>query len=160
MSWRTKHTPMAGESLTALVTFRDAGPGEIVLRQSVYDEYVAQDGWRVFDWDYGDFDARFARRPLSYGGAAGGPSVREALASLELPAKCAVAGAFIALLYGWPVLMVASIFGALSSRVFAAVLAAAALVGSVACWVVSSLERRRWAQRDRIPDWVDPPPWK
>jgi hypothetical protein len=54
--------------------------------------------------------------------------------------------------------MVASIFGALSSRVFAAVLAAAALVGSVACWVVSSLEPRRWAQRDRIPDWVDPPP--
>jgi hypothetical protein len=77
-----------------------------------------------------------------------------------LPVKCAVAGTFIALLYGWPVLMVASIFGALSTRVFAAVLAAAALVGSVACWVVSSLERRRWAQRDRMPDWADPPPWK
>jgi len=122
---------------------------------------MAQDGWRGFDWDYGDFDARFASRPVAYGVAAGGPSVREALASLELPAKSAVAGTFIALLYAWPVLMVASIFGALSSRVFGFILAALAVVSSVVCWVVSSFERRRCArQRDRLPDWVDPPPWR
>lgn len=122
---------------------------------------MAQDGWRVFDWDYGDFDARFARSPLVYGVAAGGPTVREALAFLALPAKGAVAGTFITLLYAWPLLMVASIFGVLSQRVFGAILAAMAVVSSVACWVVASFERHRWArQRDRLPDWVDPPPWK
>ena len=126
-----------------------------------YDAYVAQDGWRVFDWDYGDFDARFARRPVAHGVAAGGPSVREVLAYLELPAKSLVAGTCIALLFAWPVLMIAAIMGAIGSRVFGAILAAVALVSSVVCWVVTSFERRRSTQqRDRLPDWVDPPPWK
>jgi len=122
---------------------------------------MAQDGWRVPDWNYGDVDARFARTPVAFGVAAGGPSVREVLASLVLPTKSAVAGTIIALLYAWPVLMVAMIFGAFSSRVFWAILALVAVVSSVACWAVSSVERRRWArQEDRLPDWVDPPPWK
>lgn len=121
---------------------------------------MAHDGWRVFDWNYGDFDARFARRPAAYGVAAGGPSVREALASLELPAKSAVAGTLVALLYAWPVLMVASIFGALSSRAFAGILATVMVVSSAVCGVITSRERRKWQQRDRLPEWVDPPPWK
>jgi hypothetical protein len=122
---------------------------------------MARDGWRVSEyWDYVDFDARLARKPAVYGVAAGGPSVREVLAWLELPAKSAVAGTMIALLYVWPVLMFARIFGIFSSRVFGAILALAALVSSVGCWAVTSIEQRRWRNPDRLPEWVDPPPWK
>ena len=126
-----------------------------------YDLKMAQDGWRVVNWNYGDFDARFARAPVSYGVAAGGPSFREAAAWLELPAKSAVAGTLIALLFAWPVLMVARFFGAFSARAFGVMLALVAFISSIGCWAVSSAERRTWARRrERLPDHEDPPPWK
>jgi hypothetical protein len=122
---------------------------------------MAWDGWRVFDWDYGDFDDRLARRPASYGAAAGGPSIRETVAWLELPTKSAVAGTLIALLFAWPPLMVARIFGALSSRAFGVIIVLVAVVSSVGCWAVTCFERRTCARQwERLPDHEDPPPWK
>jgi hypothetical protein len=107
------------------------------------------------------FDDRFARRPASYGVAAGGPSIRETIAWLELPAKSAVAGTLIALLYAGPPLMIARIFGALSSRAFSVVVPLVAVVSSVGCWAVTRVERgTRPRQWERLPDHEDPPPWK
>ena len=71
---------------------------------------MALDGWRVFDWDDGVVDTRFALRPVAVGLAAGGPSFRETAARLELPAKSVLAGSLAALLYGAPVLFIANIF--------------------------------------------------
>ena len=65
---------------------------------------MAIDGRRVFDWDDGAIDRRFALRRVSFGVAGGGPSFREAVALLELPAKSVLAGSMAALLYGAPVL--------------------------------------------------------
>ena len=113
---------------------------------------MARDGWRVFDWDYGDLDDRFARRPASYGVAAGGPSIRETVAWLELRTKSAVAGTLIALLFAWPPLMTARIFGALNSRAFGVVIALVAVVSSVGCWAVTCFERRAGErQSERLP---------
>ena len=67
---------------------------------------MAIDGRRVFDWDDGAIDRRFALRPVAFGVAAGGPSLRETVALLELPAKSVLAGSLAALLYGAPVLFV------------------------------------------------------
>jgi hypothetical protein len=61
-----------------------------------YDRLVAIDGRRVFDWDDGAIDRRFALRPLAFRVAAGGPSFRETVALLELPAQSALAGTMAA----------------------------------------------------------------
>ena len=67
---------------------------------------------------------------------------------LELPAKSVLAGSMAALLYGAPVLFIANIFAGFGSRMFAAILGAGALVGSLATWRITAWEQRRW-QRDR-----------
>jgi uncharacterized protein with GYD domain len=87
---------------------------------------MAIDGRRVFDWDEGAIDRRFALRPAAFGVAAGGPSFRETVALLELPAKSVLAGSMAALLYGAPVLFAVKIFSGFGSRVFAALLGTAA----------------------------------
>ena len=115
----------------------------------------------MFDWDYGDVDPRFARKPVLVGAAAGGPTVRDVLARLELPAKSAVAGTMIAVLFGWPSLLIAKIFGGFSSRAFGAALGAVAVISSFACWALTSFERRSLERRrEHVPDHADPPPWK
>jgi hypothetical protein len=124
---------------------------------------MAIDGWRVFLWDEGAIDRRFALRPAELGIAAGGPSFRETVALLELPAKSALAGSLAALLYGVPVLFVAKIFLGFGGRLFAAILGAAALVASVASWRITAWEQRHWEQereREHLSDHADPPPWK
>ena len=122
---------------------------------------MAIDGRRVFDWDDGAVDRRFALRPVTVGLAAGGPSFRETAARLELPAKSVLAGSLAALLYGVPVLFLANIFLGFGARLFAEILAAAALVGSLASWRITAWEQRRWLHdRDRLSDHADPPPWK
>ena len=78
---------------------------------------MAIDGRRVFDWDDGAVDRRFALRPVAFGVAAGGPSFRETVALLELPAKSVLAGSMAALLYGAPVLFVAKHLRWASERV-------------------------------------------
>jgi len=122
---------------------------------------MARDGWRVFDWDYGVVDPRFARKPVLVGAAAGGPTAREVLARLEVPAKSALAGTMITVLFGWPSLLIAKIFGGFGSRAFGAALGAVAVVSSLACWAVTSFEQRTVEQRrEHVPDHADPPPWK
>jgi hypothetical protein len=122
---------------------------------------MAIGGRRVFDWDDGAIDRRFALRPSAVGLAAGGPSFRETLAVLELPAKSVVAGSMAALLYGVPVLFVAKIFLGFGGRTFLSVLAAAATVGSLASWRITARERAHWQrERERLSDHADPPPWK
>jgi hypothetical protein len=118
-------------------------------------------GRRVIDWEDGALDRRFALRPVAGGLAAGGPSVREIVALLELPAKSVVAGGMGALLYGAPVLFMAKIFTGFGARAFAAVLGTAALVCSLASWGITAWERRHsQRRRDRLSDHADPPPWK
>ena len=122
---------------------------------------MALDARRVFDWDDGAVDRRFALRPVTVGLAAGGPSFRETAARLELPAKSVLAGSLAALLYGAPVLFIANIFTGFGPRMLAAVLGAGALVGSLATWRITAWEQRRWQHdRDRLSDHADPPPWK
>ena len=122
---------------------------------------MARDGWRVFLWDDGVVDPRLALKPAAVGIAADGPSFRETVALLELPAKSVAAGSMAALLYVAPVLFVAKIFLGFGARVFAAVLGTAALVGSVASWWITTWERRHWQrERERLSDHADPPPWK
>jgi hypothetical protein len=122
---------------------------------------MAIDGRRVFDWDDGALDRRFALRPATVGLAAGGPSFRETVAGLELPAKSIVAGSLAALLYGVPVLFVAKIFLGFGGRLFAGILGTAALVASLATWRITARERSHWQrERERLSDHADPPPWK
>jgi hypothetical protein len=122
---------------------------------------MARDGWRVFLWDDGEVDARFARTPAAVGLAAGGPSLRETVASLELPAKSIAAGTLLALLYGWPIAFAANIFMDFGPRTLAVILAACALVGSVASFWITAWEPSRWQRsRERLSDHADPPPWK
>jgi hypothetical protein len=126
-----------------------------------YDRQMAIDARRVFHWDDGAIDRRFALRPVTFGLAAGGPSVRETFAVFELPAKSALAGSMAALLYGVPVLFVAKIFLGFGGRLFAAILGTAAFVGSLATWRIAIWERRHWQRkRERLSDHADPPPWK
>ena len=126
-----------------------------------YDRQMALDGRRVFDWDDGAVDRRFALRPVAFGVAAGGPSFREAVAVLELPAKSALAGSMVALLYGAPVLFVAKLFLGFGARLFAAVLGASALVCSLAGWATTAWEQGHWQRRrERLSDHADPPHWK
>jgi hypothetical protein len=118
-------------------------------------------GRRVFEWDDGALDRRFALRPVVVGLAAGGPSFRETVARLELPAKSAFAGSLAALLYVTPVLFAVKIFVGFGSRLFAAVIGAGALVGTVASWAISAWERRHWeARRGELSDYAEPPPWR
>lgn len=122
---------------------------------------MAIDGRRVFEWDDGAIDRRFALRPATLGLAAGGPTFRETLGLLELPAKSALAGSLAALLYGVPVLFVAKIFLGFGGRVFGAILGVAAFAASVATWRVTAWERDHWeAERERLSDHADPPPWR
>jgi hypothetical protein len=122
---------------------------------------MAIDGRRVFDWDDGAIDRRFALRPVAFGAAAGGPSFRETVAVLELPAKSVLAGSMAALLYGAPVLFAAKLFAGFGSRVFAALLGTAALACSLASWALTSREQKRWPrERERLSDHADPPHWK
>jgi hypothetical protein len=122
---------------------------------------MALDGRRVFDWDDGAVDRRFALRPAAVGLAAGGPSFRETVALLELPAKSVAAGSMASLLYVAPVLFVAKIFLGFGARLFAAILGIAALVGSFASWGITLWEREHWQrERDRLSDHADPSPWK
>jgi hypothetical protein len=122
---------------------------------------VAIDGRRVFDWDDGAVDRRFALRPVAFGLAAGGPSFRETIAVLELPAKSVLAGSMAALLYAAPLLFAAKIFAGFGARVFAALLGTAALVCSLGTWAMTAWERRRWPrERKRLSDHADPPHWK
>jgi hypothetical protein len=122
---------------------------------------MALDGWRVFIWDDGVVDPRFARMPATVGLAAGGPSLRDAVASLELPAKSVVAGTLLAILYGWPVSFAANIFLDFGPGTLAAILGACALVGSVGSFGITAWDQRRWQRaRDRLSDHADPPPWK
>jgi hypothetical protein len=119
------------------------------------------DGRRVFDWDDGAVDRRFALRPAAIGVAAGGPSFRDTVVLLELPAKSVVAGSMAALLYVAPVLFVSKIFLGFGARMFAGVLGTAALVGSCASWAITMWERKHWERRrDHLSDHADPPPWK
>ena len=110
---------------------------------------MARDGWRVFLWDDGVVDPRFALKPVAVGLAAGGPSFRETVALLELPAKSVAAGSMAALLYGAPVLFIAKIFLGFGARLFAAILAAAALVGSLASWADHDVGAEPLAARAR-----------
>jgi hypothetical protein len=122
---------------------------------------MAIDGRRVFDWDDGAIDRRFALRPVVFGVAAGGPSFRETVALLELPAKSVLAGSMAALLYGAPVLFAVKIFSGFGSRVFFALLGTAALVCSLASWATTVWERRHsQRRRERLSDHADPPHWK
>ena len=122
---------------------------------------MAIDGRRVFDWDDGALDQRFALRPVTVGLAAGGPSFREIAALLELPAKSVVAGSLAALLYGAPLLFVAKIFIGFSARLLGAILAATALLASLASWRITVWEQRHWQrERERLSDHADPPPWR
>jgi phage-related minor tail protein len=122
---------------------------------------MARDGWRVFLWDDDVVDPRVALKPVTIGLAAGGPSFREAVAALELPAKSAAAGILAAVLYGAPVLFIANIFLGLGARLMGAILAAAAFVGSLAAWRITTWERGNWQrERERLSDHADPPPWK
>jgi hypothetical protein len=122
---------------------------------------MARDGWRVFLWDDGVVDPRLALKPTAAGLAAGGPSFRETVASLELPAKSVAAGSMAALLYCAPVLFIAKIFLGFGARLFAAILTGAALAGSVTSWWITTWERRHWQrERERLSDHADPPPWK
>jgi hypothetical protein len=122
---------------------------------------MALDGRRVFDWDDGAADRRFALRPVAFGLAAGGPSFRETVALLELPAKSTLAGSMAALLYGAPVLFTAKLFAGFGGRLFAALLGAVALACSLASWALTSRERRHWPrERERLSDHADPPHWK
>jgi hypothetical protein len=122
---------------------------------------MAIDGRRVFDWDDGAVDRRFALRPVTFGVAAGGPSFRETVALLEPPAKSVLAGSMAALLYGAPVLFAAKLFAGFGSRVFAALLGTAALACSLASWALTSWEQKRWPrERERLSDHADPPHWK
>ena len=115
----------------------------------------------MFDWDDGAIDRRFALRPVTFGVAAGGPSFREAVAVLELPAKSVLAGSMAALLYGAPVLFAVKIFAGFGARVFAALLGTAALVFSLASWATTAWELRHWErERERLSDHADPPYWK
>jgi hypothetical protein len=126
-----------------------------------YDRQMAIDGRRVFDWDDGAVDRRFALRPVAFGVAAGGPSFRETVAKLELPAKSALVGSMAALLYGAPVLFAAKIFAGFGARVFAALLGTAALVCSLASWATTAWERGHWQRRrEQLSDHADPPHWK
>ncbi len=121
---------------------------------------MARDGWHVFDWDYGDFDPRFARKPVTVGLAAGGPSFRETVASLELPAKSVLAGSMAAALYVTPVLFVAKLFLGFGARLFAAVLGSVALC-SLVSWGLTAWERGHWQRRrSGLSDHADPPHWK
>lgn len=122
---------------------------------------MAIDGRRVFDWDDGAVDRRFALRPVAFGVAAGGPSFRETVALLELPAKSVLAGSMAALLYGAPVLFAVKIFAGFGARVFAALLGTAALVFSLTSWATTAWELRHWErERERLSDHADPPYWK
>jgi hypothetical protein len=122
---------------------------------------MAIDGRRVFDWDDGAIDRRFALRPTTVGLEAGGPSFHETIAVLELPAKSVVAGSLAALLYGVPVLFVAKIFLGFGGRLFVAILGTAALVASIASWAITVWEREHWEhRRERFSDHADPPPWR
>jgi hypothetical protein len=122
---------------------------------------MAIDGRRVFDWDDGAIDRRFALRPVAFCVAAGGPSFRETVALLELPAKSVLAGSMAALLYGAPVLFAVKIFSGFGSRVFAALLGTAALVCSLASWATTAWERRHSQRRqERLSDYADRPHWK
>jgi hypothetical protein len=122
---------------------------------------MARDGWRVFLWDDGVVDPRVALKPVAVGLAAGGPSFRETVALLELPAKSVVAGSLGALLYGAPVLFSAKLFLGFGARLFAAILAAAAFVASLASWAITTRERSHWQrEREQLSDHADPPPWK
>jgi hypothetical protein len=78
-----------------------------------------------------------------------------------LPAKSAAAGILAAVLYGAPVLFIANIFLGLGARLMGAILAAAAFVGSLAAWRITTWERGNWQrERERLSDHADPPPWK
>ena len=122
---------------------------------------MAIDGRRVFDWDDAAVDRRFALRPVAFGVAAGGPSFRETVALLELPAKSVLAGSMAALLYGAPVQFAVKIFAGFGARVFAALLGTAALVFSLASWATTAWELRHWErERERLSDHADPPYWK
>ena len=122
---------------------------------------MALDGRRVFEWEDGAVDRRFALRAVAIGAAAGGPSFRETVALFELPAKSVLAGSMAALVYGTPVLFVAKIFAGFGARVFAAVLGCLALACSLASWALTSWERRRWPrEREQLSDHADPPHWK
>ena len=122
---------------------------------------MARDGWRVFLWDDDIVDPRVALKPVAVGLAAGGPSFRETVAALELPAKSAAAGILAALLYGAPVLFIVNIFLGLGGRLIGAILAAAAFVGSVATWRITTRESAHWErERERLSDHADPPPWR
>ena len=100
-------------------------------------------------------------QPVGIGLAAGGPSFRETMAVLELPAKSVVAGSLAALLYGVPVLFIAKIFVGFGGRMFVAILGAAAFVGSLATWRITERERSSWErERQLLSDHADPPPWK
>ena len=122
---------------------------------------MALDGRRVFDWDDGAIDRRFALRPVSFGVAAGGPSFRETVALLEPPAKSALVGGMAALLYGAPVLFAVKIFAGFGARLFAALLGTAAVVLSLASWATTAWERGHWQhRREQLSDYADPPHWK
>ena len=115
----------------------------------------------MFDWDDGALDRRFALRPSAIGLAAGGPSFRETVARLELPAKSLVAGCLGAVLYVAPVLFIAKIFVGFGGPASAAVLATAALAGSLASWAITVWEQRREPrEREHLSDHADPPPWR
>ena len=124
---------------------------------------MAIDGRRVFDWDDGALDRRFALRPLTVGVAGGGPSFRETVASMKLPAKSVVAGSLAAFLYGAPLLFVAKIFLGFGARLLWTILAAAALIASLAIWRITTWEQQHWRRehdRERLSDHADPPPWR
>ena len=80
---------------------------------------------------------------------------------LGLPGLCLLAGLMAALVYGWPVLLLAHILFDLTAVVFWSILVGIAIVGAIATFAITLYERGYWAENwHKVSGWADPAPWK
>jgi hypothetical protein len=79
---------------------------------------------------------------------------------LGLAGLCLLVGAMAALLYVWPVLLLAHFVHPMRHVVFWSILAGAGIVAAVAAFAVALYERGYWAENwQNVSDWADPA-WK
>jgi hypothetical protein len=115
------------------------------------------------DWSRSALDDLLAEHPRL-----GAPEQGAAARPLDLPVErlglaglCLLVGLVVALVYGWPILMLTHFFVGMRSVVFALILVGIALLVAVAAWVVTLFEEGYWSRkRGSLSDWSESGPWK
>jgi hypothetical protein len=80
--------------------------------------------------------------------------------------KCLLVGVMVTLLYVWPLEFLAYLFAdGFSQAIFRAVLGGSVVVVTVATWILTAREMRRWGEHweqnwHKLSDFATPAPWR